>query len=776
MEFLSNFAAYYSNIYKLRNMNKLVYHSAAALVLGGLMASCSNDLDYVDIVEQKVEAYEQVFKSEFGSIDPNHTWGFKMGNEDAALGTRGKVALRRVSFSHYDFPEDASASNFLSTVPNGVEKGANFASGIGYIDETYTGEVNIWSGGNGSKLYIKGNCDFSNRKFYVGPNTEVYLLEGATLTLSNDNAGNLQSNDNYYVAPKAKIATTGELKLNNGLHIYNHGTITANKLSTNSNSLLYNKGEVRISDKISVENALSVIVNDGSITAGSLNTAGSGKFQNNANVTINGETVINSNNNTWVNNGTYNTGSFTYTAASKEVINNCRLNVTRRFTIRLANSDEEYGFKMNSDAGVLAGEFSAEGPGRVYMGSNSVFKITGTAYMGITKDEYGIYGPETGNYAVFQANNIVRGSFYNTNTKTMVEIDANQGFVANYFNKLYVVTNSHFNFGYSDKSAEQQANGEVGSQPYYKLANGAVLYTNGEIPNVSIRETSCNPGFNSNPDITIPIDQSVTTGNQKTKVTKKEYWVSKEIIEQGRVFCEDLGQVSSSDLDFNDVVFDAYIYKRTFYTRTTVTIDNVVQESESSTEVTKVDTIANIVLLAAGGTLPLSVAGVEVHNALAGVSTGTIINTIENNEGAYGNSWVTCEPKELEEDFDYKFINDIEINVIYGNGSLLKLMTEQGQAPHKICVPIGTKWAKERVLLRDAYTTFADYVNNSNLKFWESGVPENLFTLEKDTYLPRSTAPVETKLDEESTSETIGSGTTTTGGYQGGEVLSRRTR
>ena len=131
-------------------------------------------------------------------------------------------------------------------MPDGVQKlTQNAASVNNYIDETWQDELKIWGNWDGSKtvggtLYIKGNCDFSNRRFYVAPNTEVYLLEGATLTLNNDNAGNLQSDCNYYMAAGSKIVTPGELKLNNGLHIYNHGTIEANKLSTNSNSLLYN--------------------------------------------------------------------------------------------------------------------------------------------------------------------------------------------------------------------------------------------------------------------------------------------------------------------------------------------------------------------------------------------------------------------------------------------------------------------------------------------------------------------------------------------------------
>ena len=301
-------------------MKRLVfYHSAAVIVLGGLMAGCSDDVDSVSVVDRKLEAYEHVFKSEFGKIDPTHTWGFKLGEEQTSQAR--SLSMTRALQSSFSFPGDAAASNFLSAVPAGVEMDGNHASGETYIDETFTGEVNIWGAWDGSKtsggkLYIRGNCDFSNRKFYVAPNTEVYLIAGATLTLNSENAANLQEGDNYYIAPNAKIVTTDELVLNKGLHMYNHGTIEAGKLSTNNNSVLYNTGKVKVTTSISVENDLSVIVNDGEITAATLYTAGSGKVQNNGDVVISGPTTINSNQNTWVNNGTYRTQYFNYTAGT----------------------------------------------------------------------------------------------------------------------------------------------------------------------------------------------------------------------------------------------------------------------------------------------------------------------------------------------------------------------------------------------------------------------------------------------------------------------------
>ena len=177
-----------------------------------------------------------------------------------------------------------------------------------YIDGSWTGELNIWGDWDGSKktggtLYIAGQNWFLDRKFYVAPNTDIYLIEGAVLVLRAEDAANLQGGCNIYIARGAKIATPYgvELKLNNGLHIYNHGTLDVGKMSVNNNSVLYNSNEVQVTGELSTENGNSVIVNDGTMTASRLHTAGSSHVQNNGTMTINGNTDIDSNNNTWVN-------------------------------------------------------------------------------------------------------------------------------------------------------------------------------------------------------------------------------------------------------------------------------------------------------------------------------------------------------------------------------------------------------------------------------------------------------------------------------------------
>ena len=673
-------------------MKKYLMTGIAALAMGGMFTSCSRDMSLYtgNPTEQVVQKYEQAFENAYGTPASNHTWGF--GSATVA-GTR---AMTRTIQPTFDFPEDADESKFLEDVPADVnsysaECAANnqtdgYAAGTSYVDPTWTGQVNIWGAWDGSKtsggtLYIKGENDFTNRKFYVAQNTEIYLVKDAVLKLSSTNASDLQGGCKFYLADGAKIITDAELVLNNGLHIYNHGTIEANKLHANSNSVLYNVGIVKVATKISVENNLSVIVNDGEITAADLNTAGSGKFENNGQVTISGTTFVNSNSNTWVNNGQYHTGYFLYYAGSDEVINNCKLIVDEDFTINLGDNPGNGNFKMDAGSSVVTKNFNGGGnwtgnvgntyinaqggPFYIYMGANSVFKVTETATMNATKADYGIYGPADGGYAVFQAKNIVMGK-------------ENQGFEVTYGNNLYVSAESHF------------ANGNDGQadHPYIDFKGNAKIYAPGfedGTPAVSINETACNPGFNSK------------GGAQPVTVT-----------ETVRVIAEDLTASQHSDFDFNDVVFDVnWTYKTT------------------DEGVTKTDEEVVLKLLAAGGELAIEIGEgsdiFELHEAFKeleankiinpSISYRTMMNTYEGEHHKY-----ECPTKKLTKGISWSGTNikDIAASiqiVVYKSGTPFTLKAKRGEAPSKILVSDKFDWCDEYIDIDEKYY-FEDWVHD----------------------------------------------------------------
>lgn len=165
------------------------------------------------------------------------------------------------------------------------------------------------------------------------------------------------------------------------------------------------------------------------------------------------------------------------------------------------------------------------------------------------------------------------------------------------------------------------------------------------------------------------------------------YWVIRlgeanttetEVFAEGRVLCEDMG---ANDFDFNDVVFDAYI----------------MQNGD-----------LKITILAHGGQLDISVAGVPVT---LGKMTNTGVNTdatqtINIPAGSHS----------------YRSIDQIPVEV-FPNGfadnlNHFPLESIVGQVPQKICAPIGTNWPDEYIKISDAYTSFNQWVTESNPARW----------------------------------------------------------
>ena len=160
-----------------------------------------------------------------------------------------------------------------------------------------------------------------------------------------------------------------------------------------------------------------------------------------------------------------------------------------------------------------------------------------------------------------------------------------------------------------------------------------------------------------------------------------------------RIIAEDLSATEGSDFDFNDVVFDVQM--------------NWPTEGKHT-----------ITLLAAGGTLPLTIAGEEVH-AKFGVPTNKMVNT---------ESWTEQrDPVTFIIEGNYANANEIEVRVQKGSDWPL-LTAPKGKAASKIAVSTDYKWVKELQDITNAYEDFDTYVTTGNpAKWWESN--------KNDTYI-----------------------------------------
>ena len=514
--------------------------AATALILAFTGCSKSNDLYNQGIIDEKNkedqakqdqqnelainEAYATAFEKAFGKVGPNVDWGF--GRKSSS--TRAFTRAEGVTFNtDITFPEDCDASNFLAEVPEGVNKLPTWGAGPGsyYIEGSYQ-TVSTWSGA--SKIYVKGNVDLSADdtnaeapRFAPDYRSEIYLLEGATLKLGEVSALNFKGI--IYIAEGAKLETANHLKINGTSKVYNHGTVSADIFEVNTSSFLYNVGTLT-AESVNAESNSSRIVNNGTIECADV-VVNAGAVLNIFEWKVSGTTKINSNNSGWINNGQWKTKDYAYVGGSENVINNCYLWVTKDFEMNI--SSVKGSFKINSEGGVLASNFyggrdsstgAVSGPFKIEMAENAVFVVENDAQFESGRSEidndkyaYGIFGPLTGGYAVFQAKNIVR--------ETSI---ANTWGAVTYRGHLYVSAETHFAQGNDGMESHKF----IIEQDGFSIADNifAAGFKSGK-PSITIPQTTCSPGFQGGDPLY-------------------------------RVIAEDLSASEAGDFDFNDVVFD----------------------------------------------------------------------------------------------------------------------------------------------------------------------------------------------------------------------------
>ena len=172
---------------------------------------------------------------------------------------------------------------------------------------------------------------------------------------------------------------------------------------------------------------------------------------------------------------------------------------------------------------------------------------------------------------------------------------------------------------------------------------------------------------------------------------------STDVTYQGRIMAEDLTVADKSDWDFNDVVFDWAIKDGKAYIR----------------------------LLAAGGTLPLTiggelvngevVGGVEVHSSDKGLGK-YMVNTGVNQGPAYKE--FVLEGEHNTYTGDNANANAIKLHVkksVNGVQTWVEIKAEKGKPAGKFNCPVGTKWCEEYANIKRVYTNFAAWVANESV-------------------------------------------------------------
>ena len=647
--------------------------SVIALMGAMVFSACGHDDIYSESnVERMTNAtYAAAFEKAFGKVGSNVDWGFSTKSKIRTRAVGDYASAKGAIAATVTFPTDCDAGNFLKDVPEGAIKLPADGRGPGsyYIDGTTT-KVSTWAGA--SKIYVTETVDLSADdtdaeapKFAPDYRSEIYLLEGATLKLGEQSALNFNVAA-IYIASGAKLETAGLLKANNSTKVYNHGIVSAGTFEVNTNGFLYNVGTLS-AGSVNAESNNSRIVNDGTINATDV-VVNAGAAQNNAEWNVTGTTRINSNNSGWVNNGHWTTRNYAYIGGSENVINNCFLEVTNDFEMNI--SSVTGAFKMDSGCGVVTKNFyggrdsstgAISGPFKIVMGAASVFKVTETAVLESGRSsvgdtyEYGIFGPTTGGYAVFQAKNIVREASI-----------ANTWGAVTYGGNLYVSAETHF----------AQGNDGMAAHKYIFEQDGFSVDTNiyaagfkpGK-PSIKIKETACCPGFE---------------GDDEPDPT---YY---------RVIAEDLSAQEAGDFDFNDVVFD------------------VIKAEGGRTTLKLICAGGVLPLRVRGASEP---EGVEIHSVFGQSAPNAKGEYSMYNTGA-GPTAPETEFTVVGEYTTPEQIKNIIIEV-KKNDIWMSLNATRGEAACKILVDSSFKPVRERRNIADENQRFTDYVQGTFVDdFW----------------------------------------------------------
>ena len=677
-------------------MKKYLVTGLAAVAISGMFTSCTHDNDSVGGSSDLgvVETYEKAFISRFGTPSPDADWGF--GPSTTKAGTR-TITVNGDAYDKFPSADDVAA-NFPTAIPNDAKTDAELEAewkGKNAVDENgeeiiaWGNKVPMWDmyaiylnmvGKVINNIKVTAPGEYSVGHSWANPADRVYNVyinigNGNELTLKRNGAehvnfyimsGNVTIDSNFGecggIISVAEDATVNDQRShiahNDGIKIYNKGTYNAQGSAT-----IYNQELGKNVTSFDIGNHCTF----------------------------------------------YNEGKFTSVS---------------ELSYSPGDANTSYFMNLGDDAELTAPAMTLNSAGNFYNDG----KVVIDGETNVTQKE--IYWVNAGYYKtgsiVFSAQN---ATFYNycqlivTGNAHMYDGEFN--LMPNSYTETATAEMDNFivnmggNAGINIKGAVRViAQGDGTFQGFKNAGTNNYVLIGGKVTIDSHKKTfSVEPGITySIKEIEIVRGGSVVTEAQlqeeksgdypvldlqgtevpfgELTVTPKEFgqgcgatWKvpgddpSEDVV---RVIAEDMGDQTtneSSDFDFNDVVFDV--------------------EYVSASE-------AKVTILAAGGTLPLTVGWngdetnesgyieYEVHNLL-GYSETMIINT----ESKVGNHIDGVKPKKItvSGSFDKNNLADganaIPVKV-RKNNKWYTIVAPKGKAAGKLCVGTDYKWCIER--------------------------------------------------------------------------------
>ena len=681
----------------------------ALLATAYLTSSCSRDEFDGTLLEAKAEAFSNAFKEVYGDPDPQHTWGFGDNNSTRAF-TR--------AFSNYLNQEGANTNKNQWGDPNyfnlqippaltdgqkeRVRKYFQTHKPLTYVDPHYTHFFiqQVYKGGTSpdnnpimgnytTEKYVMADANVNNGVYdqTVGSSKMDYLTVGL------DANGNAKHHVNDF--------NNGEWNNGNKIYVLNEGE------STNNYSEWYDNGHVH-------QDQITLMINSNTQKVGYANSTGSIQH-NNACALVNPKDIDD-----WANAQTPVIGENVYynivDANNNVIVDNQKW--TRSFVGLDFEGNDPYAYDNNGQkiapkVGDVTNSVKFVWDGTRYYEFNDEMKAkTLKEVLGLTKDIYYL-NDQTSKYAGKSSHFGSQADIESSPAGS--DIRANllrNGYTEAQVNAMTFNTNEKV-LDLTKILPKINANcmprqGESFMKWYYDFEDRGRdgIYSDWIVTLTKAKEIGDNSG------------DTPSEGTEDINVQR---------IIDGRIFCEDLGSADRTDIDFNDVVFDAFTYVTDTY-EVPYTLNNGNKVYNWNNKLYKSTTYnkTDINLLAAGGTIDIQVAQQDV-NTLLGIGKTTMANTYV--EGASPDLSHTSTRDGVS---PYKFtlnsesytdLRNIPISVKQGN-QVRELSANIGDVPQKFRAPVGTPWLVERRAIDYGYQYFRNWVESEQ----QTGEPWNFMT------------------------------------------------
>ena len=755
-------------------MKKYLIKGALALFSGGLLFSCAEkESEYVPLAQQKVKAFEDVFKEVFGdNIDPYQDWGFSQGKTNAdelpvvdVVDLSGDVAFTRAgAFGRY-----GALMAFA-----GTRAGGEFASKVGAYPD-----ANLWTHKgfqapdaltDGQKLRVQyyfqmnkitnpNQPDNGVRDFFM---QQVY--DGATDPITKYKQGNYSSE--VYKDAAENTINSGEIM---------------NYLKAGSDH-----EHVNNFNNADYPDPIPHVANWNQTVQDDPNQEHSDQIMLMLNTKTDCFGYLDSDNNVFYDDQ--------WTLVSCQVIDDYCDRIDREGYREFLRAHEGVVDKVVTDRwerGFIGFDFKLM-PEMVYIDSNALYSdATESASWKIAYDGT--------NFVSYTSTSEIL-----INNKPIPVLDSNMNFygaskigVGGSDNRNDFPTEAAYDpNGANDGSlylntipGHQSDHRALNLKFIKRMLDAGYLPVDTKYLKTWVKPNDLTDGFYSDWIVSF-MPSSYQPQSDKYIRHDEDTW---HAIDRGRVFCEDLGRAAREDLDYNDIVFDAIVFRKN--TKHYETHEVWDKDPEKYTDAERLSSTTteyddetetfylNIELLAAGGTIPVSLKiGVEDENNPKAVKeyvihdefndpeptpTEMMVNTRDNNSTAFG-SYGTRNPVQLgdiHKSFSVKFddgteeafdVNLIEVpeslasissiqlwSCFNGGTDVTEIQHVKGGAPQKFMAPYGTtKWASERNNISLAYpgehdadgkmikAGFNDWVKNRANEPWDNPNTDYCYTAE----------------------------------------------